>query len=131
VKIEGVLFAIGTVFFAVVTIFYWVLSGEVIGTTVLGLTGALAFLIGFYLLYTGRRVGARPEDRPDALISEADPDYGFFSPTSWWPLPVGFATALVALGLIFAVWLLILGVALLLLALVGFYFEYYRGAWAE
>jgi hypothetical protein len=130
-KVEGVIFAGWTVFFGACALAYWILSGDVIGTTVLVMSTALGFLIGFYLLYTGRRVGARPEDRQDAEISDADPDYGFFSQTSGWPLAVGFATGLVSLGFIFAVWLLILGIGVLLLTLIGFYFEYYRGAWAE
>ncbi len=130
-KLEGLLFAIATLFFGVVAIVYWFLSYEVIGTTALALTGALSFLISFYMLYTARRVGYRPEDRKDALISDADPDYGFFSPTSWWPLPVALSTATIAVGFVFAIWIVILGVGLLMVALVGFFFEYYRGAWAE
>ena len=73
---------------------------------------------------------SRPEDRLDGEIDEADPEYGFFSPHSWWPLVLGFATFLVVLGLVFAVWVVVLGVAVLLLALVGWLFEYYRGDFA-
>ena len=40
-KLEGLLFAIATLFFGVVAIVYWFLSYEVIGTTALALTGAL------------------------------------------------------------------------------------------
>jgi hypothetical protein len=83
------------------------------------------------VLYTSRRVGIRPEDDPNANIEDADPDYGFFSPHSWWPLVLGFSTMVTALGLVFAVWLLILGVGLLMFALVGFMFEYYRGEFAD
>jgi len=88
-------------------------------------------LVAFYVLYTSKRVYPRPEDRLDANIDEADPEYGFFSPHSWWPLVVGFATVLVVFGLIFAVWLLVLGVVSLLIALVGWLFEYYRGEFAH
>ena len=41
------------------------------------------------------------------------------------------ATMVVAFGLIFAVWLLLLGIGLLMLTLVGFVFEYYRGPFAD
>jgi len=88
-------------------------------------------LVAFYVLYTSKRVYPRPEDRLDANIDEADPEYGFFSPHSWWPLVVGFATVLVVFGFIFAVWLLVLGVVSLLIALVGWLFEYYRGEFAH
>ncbi|MBI1377649.1 MAG: cytochrome c oxidase subunit 4 [Frankiales bacterium] len=130
-KIEGFLFAGGAAFYGLVAVVYWFVTKELVGSTVLALTGALAFLVGFYVLYTSRRVGVRPEDDPNANVEDADPDYGFFSPHSWWPLAVGIATFVVVVGLVFAVWLLILGVGLLLGALIGFVFEYYRGPFAD
>ena len=45
-------------------------------------------LIAFYLLYTAKRLDNRPEDDMMANQDEAAPDYGFFSPQSWWPLPM-------------------------------------------
>ena len=130
-KIEGILFAAGSALYAIIALAYWFVTHEIVGTTALALTACLAFLVGFYVLFTARRVGERPEDNPNANIDEADPDYGFFSPHSWWPLAVGFSTMVVSLGLVFAVWLLILGVVLLMLSLVGFVFEYYRGPFAD
>jgi hypothetical protein len=130
VKLEGGLFAGGAVFFVVVAGIYWYLSGDPIGTTALALSGGLAFLVGFYVLYTSKRVYPRPEDRLDGEIDEADPEYGFFSPHSWWPFFVGLTSFIVVLGLIFAVWLLVLGVVLLVLSLIGWLFEYYRGDFA-
>ena len=129
-KVEGRLFAWGAVFYFLVAAVYWYLSRDEIGTTALALTGALAFLVAFYLLYTAKRVFPRPEDR-DADIDEADPEYGFFSPHSWWPLAVGFGAFLTANGFIFAAWLAVLGVTVLVLALVGWLFEYYRGEFAR
>jgi hypothetical protein len=130
-RIEGLLFALGFVFFSVVAGIYWFLSGDEIGTTALALTGALAFLIAFYALYTSKRVYPRPEDRLIAEIDEADPEYGFFSPHSWWPLVVAFSAMLIVFGLIFAVWLIVLGISVLLIGLVGWLFEYYRGEFAH
>ncbi len=130
-RTEGLLFAMGAVFYAFVAAVYWYFSRDQIGTTALALTGALAFLVAFYALYTAKRVYPRPEDRPDAEIDEADPEYGFFSPHSWWPLILGFSTMVIVFGLIFAVWLIVLGVFVLLVALIGWMFEYYRGAFAH
>ncbi len=130
-KIEGALFAIGTAFFGVVAAAYWFITKEIVGTTALALTGGLAFLVAFYLLFTARRVGTRPEDDPLAVIEDAEPDYGFFSPHSWWPIAVAIATGITIFGLVFAVWLLILGIGLLMLTLVGFVFEYYVGEFAD
>lgn len=130
-KIEGLLFALGSAFYLAVAGIYWYFSRDQIGTTALTLTGALAFLVAFYVLYTSKRVYPRPEDRMNAEIDEADPEYGFFSPHSWWPLAIGVAATVIGVGLIFAVWIIVFGVFLLVLSLVGWMFEYYRGEFAH
>ena len=130
-KIEGRLFIIGTIFYAVVAVIYYLLSRDLVGTTALSGTGALAFIAGFYLLFTARRVYPRPEDRLDGEIDEADPNFGFYSPHSWWPFVLGLACAIVLMGLVFAIWLLVAGATLLVISLVGWMFEYYRKEFAH
>ena len=131
-RIEGRLFLFGFIFFVLTAAAYWYFTaGEPVGTTALALTGALSFLVAFYVLYTARRVYPRPEDRGDAAIEEADPEYGFYSPHSWWPLVVGFACFVMVLGLVFAVWLVVLGTGILFIGLIGWLFEYYRGSFAH
>ncbi|MFA7322980.1 MAG: cytochrome c oxidase subunit 4 [Candidatus Nanopelagicales bacterium] len=130
-KIEGRIFGLIAIFFVLIAAVYWYVSHDPIGTTALALCGALGFLVAFYILYTAKRVYPRPEDRGDANIDEADPEYGFFSPHSWWPLVVGFGVFLTAFGLVFAVWLIALGALVLTLAIVGWLFEYYRGEFAQ
>ena len=130
-KIGGLSFALGAVFFLLVGGIYYYVSGDEIGTTALVMTGGLAFLVAFYVLYTDKRLDGLPEDRANAEVDEADPEYGFYSPHSWWPLPVGFAAMLIALGFIFAAWLVVLGVSVLMIAVIGWLFEYYRGAFAR
>jgi hypothetical protein len=131
VKIEGFLFALGSAFYLAIAGIYWYFSRDQIGTTALALTGALAFLVAFYVLYTSKRVYPRPEDRMNAEVDEADPEYGFFSPHSWWPLAIGASASIIGVGLIFAVWIIVFGVFLLVLSLVGWMFEYYRGEFAH
>jgi hypothetical protein len=131
VKVEGWVFGLGAVFFIPLAAIYWYFSRDPIGTTALALSGGLALIIGFYVLYTAKRVYPRPEDRLDGEIDEADPEYGFFSPHSWWPLFVGLGAFIIALGLIFAVWVIVLGLAALMLAIIGWMFEYYRGEFAR
>ena len=131
-KVEGWLFACGAFFYSLVAIVYWFITGEIVGTTALTLTAGLAGLVGFYTLFTGKRVGVRPEDRFDAEISEADPDYGFFSPHSWWPLVVGLGAMATALGVAFLTWWLILfGFCTLLFAAIGMVFEYLRPPYVD
>ncbi|NBO25210.1 MAG: cytochrome c oxidase subunit 4 [Actinobacteria bacterium] len=129
--IGGKLFAAGTALYLGLGIVYWVMSGDVIGTSLLALTGGLAFLIAFYALFTSRRVGALPEDNDYALISDADTDYGFFSPHSWWPFVIGASTFVFILGFVFARWMMVVGLFALMMAIYGLVFEYYRGEFVK
>jgi hypothetical protein len=126
-KIEGIIFAIVAVFFAMVDLSYWYLSKDPTGTTALALSTGLAFLIGFYLLMTARRITPRPEDRPDAEVEEGAGEYGFFSPHSWWPLAAALSAAVVCIGIVFGWWIAIIGAMMLAFSTMGFVFEYYRG----
>ena len=126
-KVEGALFAFLALFFTVVTIVYWLLSRDPAGTTFLGLTGGLAFIIGYYILFTARRMQPRPEDRPDAEIAEGAGEVGFFAPHSWWPVAAAAAFLTVGSGLVFGPFLMAIGFFALGIAAVGFTFEYYVG----
>jgi hypothetical protein len=130
-NVGGKLFGLGTLTFFLLGLIYWFMSGDVIGTTLLALTGGLAFLIAFYVLFTSNRLGALPEDNELALISDIDPDYGFFSPYSWWPFVIGAAVFVFVLGFVFATWMMVLGVFVILMSVNGLIFEYYRGEFAK
>ncbi|HEY2130796.1 MAG TPA: cytochrome c oxidase subunit 4 [Streptosporangiaceae bacterium] len=130
-KFEGSLFIGCAVFFGATDIVYWYFSKDPTGTTALALSVGLAFLIGFYLLFTGRRLPPRPEDNPEGEIAEGAGELGFFSPHSWWPLYVGLAGALAALGVAIGWWLFLIGLLFLFLTVIGFVFEYYRGIYAH
>ena len=126
-QIEGLLFFSGFIFFTICAVVYGLLSGEPAGTAALAFTAGLAFLVGFYLLFTASRIDSRPEDRLDAEIAEGAGELGFYSPHSWWPLPVAFFAATTFLGIIIGWWLVIIGVIGGALAVIGLVFEYYRG----
>jgi hypothetical protein len=130
-KFEGGLFIGCAIFFGVVDIIYWYYSKDPTGTTALALSVALAFLTGFYLLFTGRRLPERPEDKPDGDIEEGTGELGFFSPHSWWPLFLGMSAALAAVGFAVGWWLFLLGACFTVLSAIGFVFEYYRGNYAH
>jgi Cytochrome c oxidase subunit IV len=127
VKIEGWLFAGGFFFFSISAVVYGLLSDEPAGTVALAFTGGLAFLVGYYLLFTARRIDSRPEDRLDAEIADGAGELGFYSPHSWWPLAVGFFAAVTFAGIVFGWWLFIIGAGGGGLAVIGLVFEYYRG----
>jgi hypothetical protein len=127
VKVEGLLFAALAAFLGAITLVYWLLSRDPTGTTALGLSGGLAFIVGYYLLFTARRMEARPEDRPDAEIAEGAGEVGFFSPHSWWPMLLAGAFSIVGMGLIFGPFLMVIGIGAIGIAVFGFTMEYYLG----
>jgi Cytochrome c oxidase subunit IV len=126
-KIEGYLFVFSALFFAIMDVIYWLWSHDPTGTTALALTVGLAGLVGFYLLFTGRRVDPRPEDDKQGEIADGAGELGFFSPHSWWPLFAALAAATAALGAVIGWWMLMIGMLAVILAAIGFVFEYYRG----
>jgi cytochrome c oxidase subunit IV len=101
---------------------------EPVGTVGLILSAGLCGIIGSYFSFVARRIDARPEDLPDAEIADGAGDLGFFSPGSYWPIALAGAATVTGLAAAFwQVWLLIIGVAFLLLAVGGLLFEYYVG----
>lgn len=131
-KVEGWIFLVITVFVAVVTPIYWLLSGDPTGTTALAITVGLGALVSFYLFYTGSRLsGVRPEDNPDGEIADRAGEQGFYSPHSWAPLFVGAALALMSVGLVVGWWLVVIAVPLIVASVMSWVFEYYKGAFAH
>ena len=126
-KVEGWLFAAGFFFFAISAVIYGILAEEPVGTVALAFTAGLAFLVGYYLLFTARRIDPRPEDSKFAEIAEGAGELGFYSPHSWWPLAVAGAAAISFLGVAVGWWLFIIGAGVSVLAVIGLVFEYYRG----
>jgi hypothetical protein len=131
VKVEAYLFLGCAGFFGAADLVYWNLSHDPTGTTALALSVCLAFLIGFYVMFTGRRLPPRPEDSQEAEIVEGTGELGFFSPHSWWPLFVGLASFLAIIGVAIGWWLFLIGALAVILSMIGFVFEYYRGHYAH
>ena len=126
-RVEGWLFLGCGVFFLGTDVVYWYTSYDPTGTVALALAVCLAVLVGFYVLFVGRRIPPRPEDSPEGEIVEGTGEIGFFSPHSWWPLFLGLAAAVAALGFAIGWWLVLIGIMLVVFTSIGFVFEYYRG----
>ena len=126
-KVEGLLFALLAAFFLASGGIYWLLSRDPTGFALLILSGGFAFIIGYYVLFTARRMEARPEDREEAEIAEGAGEIGFFAPHSWWPIALAASFALTTIGLVFGPFLVLIGLVALLTATSGLLFEYYVG----
>jgi hypothetical protein len=106
---------------------------EWVGAVAIGLCGVLSVLIGFYLnrIHSSQHGQELPEDRLDANIEDGDAEQGHFSPWSWWPIVLAGAAALTVLGLAIGPWIAFIGVAILVVSVVGWVYEYYRGYFAR
>ncbi|CAA9328909.1 MAG: Cytochrome c oxidase polypeptide IV [uncultured Nocardioidaceae bacterium] len=128
---EALVITAVAVFATVVTPIYWFMSNDWTGTSALVMTALLGFLLAFFLGVLAKQIPTRPEDNKEGDISDGAGELGFFPPFSWWPLAVAAAFAVFALGVAIGWWLAAVGLALSLLAIMGYVFEYYRGLHAH
>jgi hypothetical protein len=114
-----------SIFYFIIAVVYQQVGGEVLGFTGMLLSGCLAGMVGFYMWFTNRRIGAvLPEDNLTAEISDGAGDLGFYSPHSLWPLPVALAACAAGLGLVLGWWLTIIAIPTLIISIIGFVTEY-------
>jgi hypothetical protein len=131
-RTEARVFLIVAGFLGVLAVVYYFWTGaqlhrsEWAGTMTLLLAGVLCGLCGAYFGFVARRIEPRPEDRPEADIPDGAGQIGFFAPHSFWPLGIGASAAISAAGLALGLlWLLLVGLAGVLLTVVGLVVEYY------
>ncbi len=105
---------------------------EWVGSTALLFTVFMGAMIAFYIgrVHKAQR-GELPEDRLTADIDDGDPEIGEFSPWSWWPLVLAFSAAVFIVGIAVGQFLLPIGLAIFVVAIVGWVYEYYRGYFAR
>ena len=128
-KVESWMFLGGIFFFFPVAFVYGYMTNwnELVGFPALLLTGGLCAMVGWYLMFTAKRVGPRPEDRNDGEIHENAGDIGHFSPWSWWPLVLAGGAAVCFLGIAVGWWVFYVGVGLAAVGIIGWVYEYSRG----
>jgi len=127
-KVEARIFDLITAFSFLMAVVYGVWSHEPVGIVALALTGGLALIVGTYFRFVSRRIEQRPEDNPNAEISDGAGELGFFSPGSYWPIGLAASAAVAGLALAFwHIWLLVIGIVLVLIMVGGLVFEYHTG----
>ncbi|MGK0716422.1 aa3-type cytochrome oxidase subunit IV [Leucobacter sp. W1153] len=139
-KSNVVIFSILTAYFVIVASVYTVwnlISNDRIewaGSLAILLSGGLTGFIAAYLsLVQKKQGGVLVEDQLESDIDDGDPEIGEFSPWSWWPIFLAFSIAMVILGLSvgFNFWLAFLSLPLVVVGVVGWVYEYYRGYFAR
>ena len=131
-RVETKLFRYLFAFFVPVTLMYgfWSKWGEPIGLTALVLTALLFALSGFYLWMTGKKLPLRPEDNAGGEIEDAEGNYGYFVASSWTPLWLAGAGAIMFAGLAIGWWLFIIGAAFAIVAVCLWVFESFSGEYS-
>ncbi|WP_291038212.1 cytochrome c oxidase subunit 4 [Herbiconiux sp.] len=123
---------LATAAYTVWSLIYFEGQIEWVGTLGIGLAAILSAFLAFYLGRVHKSQGGElPEDRLDSNIDDGDPELGFYSPWSWWPIILAGGGALLMLGLAVGFWICFIAGALTLVAIVGWVFEYYRGYFAR
>jgi uncharacterized integral membrane protein len=133
-----------TIFFLVVAVVYtawniiahpdvpWYNGIEWVGSVALLFTALMGALIAFYIGKVHKAQGGElPEDVLTSDIDDGDPELGEFSPWSWWPIVLAFSAALGMIGLAVGAWMMPIGIAVFVVAIVGWVYEYYRGYFAR
>jgi len=124
-KVSWQLFISLALFYVLMTVIYWQVGGEPVGIAGMLLAAALAGMVGFYVWFTQRRIGQiLPEDNLTALISDGAGELGFYSPHSWWPLPVALSMCALTLSLIIGWWLTVISLGALVISIIGMVTEY-------
>jgi Cytochrome c oxidase subunit IV len=122
-----------SIFGFVAAVIYWFLSYEAFGTVALLLLGAGPGFAGLVLIQEQRQRGGTGESRANALrrlagIPPQDPaerkdleaeDLGVLPLPTIWPLAASLGVAVLFTGLIYGLWLVILGIGLLIYAAWG------------
>ena len=124
-KVSWQIFIGLALFYVLMTVIYWQVGGEPVGIGGMLLAAALAGMVGFYVWFTQRRIGQiLPEDNLTALIADGAGDLGFYSPHSWWPLPVALSMCALTLSLIIGWWLTVISLGALVISIIGMVTEY-------
>jgi hypothetical protein len=124
VRTEAYLFSGTAGFFAATASVYGWFSDDPAGTAALIVSFLMSSLIAFFLFTQYRRRGRRPQDRREAEMAEGAGPLEFFPPGSPWPVTAAAGFTLASLGVVYGLWLFLIGIGLLAPAVFGFVFQY-------
>lgn len=123
-KTEAFLFGGVALFFAGTAALYGVWSREPAGTAALIVAAGMGAVVSFFCTVQYRRRGTRPQDRKDAEIADGAGPVEFFPDESHWPIVTALGFALAATGVVFGLWLFLIGFGVLVAGVLGMVFQY-------
>ncbi|MGW2485960.1 aa3-type cytochrome oxidase subunit IV [Streptomyces sp. NPDC001606] len=125
-KAESMLFGGVALFFGGSAALYGVWSGDETGTVALVVACGMAGLVSFFCLIQFRRRGARAQDRTEAEVADAAGPVAFFPDESVWPVVTALGFAVTATGVVYGLWLFLIGLGVLARGVYGMVFQYAR-----
>ncbi|MGW7426303.1 aa3-type cytochrome oxidase subunit IV [Streptomyces sp. NPDC054813] len=124
-KVEALLFGGVAVFFGAAAALYGVWSdADPAGTAALIVAFGMAAMVSFFCATQYVRRGPRPQDRTDAEVADSAGPLEFFPPHSPWPIVTAFGFAVAAVGVVFGLWLFLIGFGVLARGVAGLVFQY-------
>lgn len=125
-KTEAFLFGGVAAFFGAAAALYGWWSGDPAGTAALVVAFLMGALVSFFCAVQYRRRGRRPQDRTDAEVADAAGPLEFFPPRSPWPVVTAAGFAIASTGVVYGLWLFLIGFGVLGQGVVGMVFQYAR-----
>jgi hypothetical protein len=127
-RTEAYLFGGVAGFFLVTGTIYTVWAREPAGIAALSVAFLMSSIICFFFAHNLRHRGMRPEDDRSGEIAERGGPIDFFPARSPYPVITGLGAAVTALGIVYGVWLFIIGFGVLAAGVGGMSFQYvHRG----
>ncbi|MGQ4419022.1 cytochrome c oxidase subunit 4 [Streptomyces sp. SAS_269] len=125
-RTEAMLFGGVAVFFGGTAALYGVWSREPAGTSALVVACGMAALVSFFCLVQYRRKGRRAQDLKDAEVADGAGPVAFFPDESPWPVVTALGFAVTATGVVYGLWLFLIGCGVLARGVFGMVFQYAR-----
>ncbi|MFF2078529.1 cytochrome c oxidase subunit 4 [Kitasatospora sp. NPDC058162] len=123
-KAEAYLFAGVAAFFAAAAGVYSWFAHEPAGKAALVVACLMSTLVAFFFWTQHVRRGRRPQDRTDAEIVSGAGPLDFFAPRSYYPALTAAGVALFGTGVVYALWLVLVGAGVTAAGVVGAMFQY-------
>jgi hypothetical protein len=130
-KVEAIVFGGVALFFATSAALYGWWSAEPAGTAALVVAFLMAALVAFFCAVQYRRKGRRPQDRTEAEVSDGAGPLEFFPAESWWPVVTALGFAVLCTGVVYGLWLFLIGAGVLARGVLGMVFQYVGRGWAH